>query len=68
MANQVRPLEELLAAIVALVLLDAQVPVLMRLQVGPGAKAAAAQVADMRLFLGVHAHVRLQCAGYKIQA
>ncbi len=55
-------LEELLVAVVALMLLEAEVAILVGLEVGLGPEAPAAQVADMRFLLGVHAHVGLQRA------
>jgi hypothetical protein len=55
-------LEELLVAVVALMLLEPEVSILVGLEVGLGPEAPPAQVADMRLLLGVHAHVGLQRA------
>ncbi len=55
-------LEELLVAVVALMLLEAEVAILVGLEVGLGPEAPPAQVAHVRLLLGVHAHVGLQRA------
>jgi hypothetical protein len=55
-------LEELLVAVVALMLLEPEVAILVGLEVGLGPEAPPAQVANMRFLLGVHAHVGLQRA------